>query len=91
MRAEMAKVEEHRFQAETRRLLDLMIRSLYTNKEIFLRELISNATAEGAYLLSESKRDRRGATVTLYLKPEDSELGIEDFTDQWALSRINPS
>jgi molecular chaperone HtpG len=205
MRAEMAKVEEHRFQAETKRLLDIMIHSLYTNKEIFLRELISNAsdaldrlrfealtdptlleandkyeirletdkeprtlsvsdtgvgmsrdevianigtiarsgtdelresletaptaqmaaeligrfgvgfyssfmvaekvvlttrkageitatrwesTADGTYILSEAERDRRGTTVTLYLKQADSEIGIEDFTDQWVLSRV---
>jgi molecular chaperone HtpG len=205
MRAEPAKVEEHRFQAETKRLLDIMIHSLYTNKEIFLRELISNAsdaldrlrfealtdptlleandkyeirletdkeprtlsvsdtgvgmsrdevianigtiarsgtdelresleaaptaqmaaeligrfgvgfyssfmvaekvvlttrkageitatrwesTADGTYILSEAERDRRGTTVTLYLKQADSEIGIEDFTDQWVLSRI---
>jgi molecular chaperone HtpG len=201
----IAKMKEYQFQAETKRILDLMIHSLYTNKEIFLRELISNAsdaldrlrfealtnptlldgedryeirlnadnagrtlsisdtgigmskeevianigtiaksgtrelrekikgdqpgqqlaeligqfgvgfyssfmvadkvtlvtrragettatlwesTGDGAYKLSEAERPCRGTTITLHLKPTDPENGIEDFTDQWALSRI---
>jgi len=39
----MSATEKHHFQAEIQQLLDIVIHSLYTDKEIFVRELISNA------------------------------------------------
>jgi molecular chaperone HtpG len=53
-----AQVEEKEFATETRQLLDLMIHSIYSNKDSFLRELVSNASDALDKLRLEAYRDK---------------------------------
>lgn len=43
-KATFSKTESREFKAETRKLLDIVAKSIYTDKEVFLRELLSNAS-----------------------------------------------
>ncbi len=77
-------MEKQQFKAESQRLLDLMINSIYTHKEIFLREIISNASDaidKLAYTaLTDGKvginRDEFAITITR--DPENRTLTVSD-------------
>lgn len=77
-------MEKKQFKAESKRMLDLMINSIYTNREIFLREIISNASdAIDKRYYEEAKSGKTG------LSREDFEIRIEPNEEAGTLTIID--
>lgn len=77
-------MEKQQFKAESQRLLDLMINSIYTHKEIFLREIISNASDaidKLAYLALTDEKvglSREDFAITIKREPKYRILTVSD-------------
>jgi molecular chaperone HtpG len=83
-------VERHEFQAEVSQLLDLMVHSLYSDKDIFLRELISNASDALDKLRFEqlTKTDlAAGADLCIRIEPDSEKRTISIVDNGIGMSR----
>ncbi len=74
-------MEKKEFQSESKRLLDLMINSIYTNKDIFLRELISNSSDALDKLYYRSLTDDK-----INVEKEDLEINLSFDKDKRLLT-----
>ncbi|MEQ8289421.1 MAG: molecular chaperone HtpG [Gammaproteobacteria bacterium] len=79
-----ANQETHGFQTEVKQLLHLMIHSLYSNREIFLRELISNASDAADKLRFEALKND-----SLYEDDAELKIRIEFNKDQKTITVID--
>ena len=70
-------VETHNFETETRKILDLVVKSLYSDRAVFLRELISNAS-------DALDRARYSSLQREDLRQSEGELRIELLVDEEA-------
>ncbi|CAL4129968.1 unnamed protein product, partial [Meganyctiphanes norvegica] len=81
---EMKETDDYEFQAETRMLLDIVAKSLYSEKEVFVRELVSNASdaiEKARYLaLQGAELDSSEATMKIHITTDkyDKTLTIQD-------------
>ena len=80
----MIIVEKKQFKTESKKILDLMINSVYTNRDIFLRELISNASDAVDKLYYKALTDdkveveRDEFKIGIDLNKEDRVITIKD-------------
>ena len=77
-------MSKKQFKSESKRLMDMMINSIYTHKEIFLRELISNASDALDKLYFRSLTDN-----AVGIAPEDFEIRLEIDKDARTLKVID--
>ena len=77
-------MKKKQFKAESKKLLDLMINSIYTNKEIFLRELISNASDAIDKLYYESLTNKN-----IKIKKKDLEIRLIPNKDERTLTIVD--
>lgn len=75
--------ETREFKTESKRLLELMVHSIYTNREIFLRELISNASDaidKHRFLALTDEKLRRDEEYQILLEPDKREESFQSPT-----------
>ena len=72
--------ETHQFQAEIKQLLDILVHSVYTSKDVFIRELISNAAdaLEKVRFLQVEGRPIHSPDLPLEIRLETKTEGEED-------------
>ncbi len=86
----MSAHERREFQAEVKQLLDLMVHSLYSNKDIFLRELVSNASdaldrLRFEQITNEALRTER--ELSIYIEPDREQRSVSIVDNGIGMSR----